>query len=224
MICSAVPQPWLGRCWNSPSESWSLREPRLGRLVSTEAAQEERRRTATAQQRHRGEHRDDQAERPDPPLGSGRAVGLVWTAHPRSQSTPSTSQRPLVASSRSFSVASNASVAYGLSPFHHCCADTPVWCNHAVANFSATVSGVAAPGLVTGSGGDGGVSTLSSPSLGSALAASADAVAGAAPRPAGGGGRDPENPRRAPTIPNTTTARTSAIPYRVPSRRRIRCI
>src|SRR3954465_11732344 len=33
MICVGVPHPELGRCWKSPSESWSFREPRLPRLV-----------------------------------------------------------------------------------------------------------------------------------------------------------------------------------------------
>src|SRR6266540_3212731 len=33
MICAGVPQPWDGRCWNRPSESWSLASPRSGRLI-----------------------------------------------------------------------------------------------------------------------------------------------------------------------------------------------
>src|SRR6266536_2886181 len=33
MICAGVPQPWDGRCWNRPNESWSLASPRSGRLI-----------------------------------------------------------------------------------------------------------------------------------------------------------------------------------------------
>src|SRR5689334_3690061 len=37
MTCVGDPQPELGRCWKSPSESWSLREPRFPRLVSRDS-------------------------------------------------------------------------------------------------------------------------------------------------------------------------------------------
>src|SRR6266508_6832501 len=37
MICRGVPQPWLGRCWNRPNESWSLRLPRFPRLYSDDS-------------------------------------------------------------------------------------------------------------------------------------------------------------------------------------------
>src|SRR5216117_4159593 len=33
MTWVGFPHPELGRCWKSPSESWSLREPRLPRSV-----------------------------------------------------------------------------------------------------------------------------------------------------------------------------------------------
>ena len=52
-----MPQPWLGRCWKSPTESWSLRAPRCGRLVS-------------ARLLHRGRDRDHPAARRHLQLGA----------------------------------------------------------------------------------------------------------------------------------------------------------
>src|SRR6266536_554890 len=50
MICSGVPQPWLGRCWNRPNESWLLPSPRSPRLRSDDSCSA----VATAMIRPRG--------------------------------------------------------------------------------------------------------------------------------------------------------------------------
>ena len=40
VICSGVPQPEVGRCWNRPSESWSLRSPRWPRFSSFDSCRD----------------------------------------------------------------------------------------------------------------------------------------------------------------------------------------
>src|SRR5262249_5570283 len=108
--------------------------------------------------------------------------------------------------------------AYLAKLARHCSGVTPVWASHALRKLVATVAGSAAPGLVNGGEGLSGMRRLSFPAVGSMLSMGDGPIAG----PYVVARYDPAAPRMIPTTASTSTASTSAIPYRVPSSRRIR--